>query len=147
MEEEKQEAEPTPETTPTPEPTTPTPAPEPEQGEVQIEKGKVTDEQLKEVESSDFVTISQLANKLHFSKFWIWELVTKGRIKAIKPLGGQWRIPRSEYERLLKEGIPPMPRKPIEKPAVTEIVVDEEKVVSRVKEPKEPEEKPQKQFG
>ena len=40
-----------------------------------------------------------------------------------------------------------MPRKPIEKPAVTEIVVDEEKVVSRVKEPKQEEKKPPKQFG
>lgn len=134
--------------TPTPE-SEPTPAPvEEPAGEVQVESGEVTKEQLKEVEVGEYVTIKQVADTLHFSSAWIWEQITKrGRIKAIKPLGGQWRIPKSEYERILKEGIPPMPRKPVEKPKVTEIVIDERKVAERVKEPEKKEEKPPQLFN
>ena len=126
-----------PEPTPKPEPTpTPEPTPKPEEapGEVQIEKGKVASKQLKEIEQGEYYTIPQVAHKLRYSSAWIWDMIQTGRIKAIKPLGGQWRVPRSEYDRLAKEGLPPLPRKPREEPPVTKITVPAEKVV-KVKEP------------
>lgn len=151
MEKGKEEIEPTPESKPQSKPTKPIPEPKPvaepvpvpeeTPGEVRVEKGKVEPKQLEEIEVGEYYTISQVATKLNFSKFYIWELIQKGRIKAIKPLGGRWRVPKSEYDKLVKEGLPPLPRVAKEKPAVTEIVVEEE-VVSKVKEPQKQEQKP-----
>lgn len=111
----------------------------PEQpGEVMVEKGKVRPEQMKEIEQGEFLTIPQLAAKLAYGKSWITYLIQRGRIKGIKVLGGQWRIPRSEYERLIKEGLPPLPRMAI-KPPITELEVTE-KAQERIIEPERKEE-------
>ena len=58
---------------------------------------------------------------------WITMLVQRGRIKAIKPLGGWWKIPKSEYERLTREGLPPLPREKHKAPPI-QIKVSEDKI-------------------
>lgn len=115
-------------------------------GKPMVEKGKVAPEQIEEIEKGEYVTIAQIANELSYTRAWILNLIHQGRIKAIKPLGGNWRVPRSEYERIIKEGIPPMPREPVEKPPVTKIVVDEKKVIDKVVEPEKKGEKPSSIF-
>lgn len=101
----------------------PTPPPEP----IKVERGNVSPTQLEEIERGEYVTIQEVAAKLRYTGAWITELVQKGRIKAIKPLGTRWRIPRSEFERLLKTGLPPPPRERA-KPPVTQIHVKDEDV-------------------
>ena len=110
--------------------------------EVMIEKGEATDEQIAEIEEGKYYSVAQMARELSYGHSWMLELVRSGRIKAIKPLGGQWRVPNSEYQRIKKEGIPPMPRVAIEKPKVTEIEVAAETVKDKVKEPPPREEPP-----
>lgn len=111
-------------------------------GKPMIERGEASPEQMEELEKGQYVTIAQIANELSYTRAWILSLVQQGRIKGIKPLGGRWRIPRSEYDRIIKEGIPPMPREPAEKPQVTEIEVSDEKVIDKVREPEKKEGKP-----
>ena len=111
---------------------------------VQIEKGEVSKEQMQEIMTGEFITVKELAEKLRFSYPWvIWHL-QEGRIKGIKPLGGRWRIPRSEYDRVMKEGTPPMTKEKV-RPPVTEILVDN-KVVEKIKEPPKKEGKPPGNF-
>ena len=93
---------------------------------VMVEKGEVTPIQMEEIETGEYFTIKQIADKLRYSVAWITFLVQERRIKAIKPIGGRWRIPKSEYQRLTTEGIPPLPREVV-KPPVEEIEVSEEK--------------------
>lgn len=104
-------------------------------------KGGVPSEQFEEIQRGEFLTVSEVAGRLRYSYAWVIWMLQNERIKGVKPLGGRWRIPTSEFEKILKEGIPPVPRKKAEKPPVTEIVVDE-KVVRKVKEPEKKEEKP-----
>lgn len=111
-------------------------------GEIPIAKGEATPKQVAEIEAGQYRSVAQIAREFHFSHSWILELVRTGRIKAIKPLGGQWRVPNSEYERIKKEGIPPLPRVEAEKPLVTEIPVDEKVVKDKLKEPEKKKEPP-----
>jgi len=117
---------------------------EQKQGEVLIEKGKVPPEQLKEIEAGEFLTPGEVADKLRYSYQWVLWMLQDGRIKGIKPLGSRWRIARSEYERILKEGIPPLPRDVAQalKPPVTEIRVEEKKVMDKIVEPPKRKEPP-----
>jgi len=110
-------------------------------GAVLIEKGEVSPEQLKEIESGDFLTPGEVADKLRYSYQWVLWMLQDGRIKGIKPLGSRWRIARSEYDRILKEGIPPLPREQAPKRPVTEILVDR-RVEDKIKEPEKKEQKP-----
>lgn len=116
--------------------------PEEKLGEIPIAKGEVTKQQVAEIEAGQYHSVAQIARELQYGHSWILELVRTGRIKAIKPLGGQWRVPNSEYERIKKEGIPPLPRLEPEKPPVTEIEVNEEVVKDKIKEPEKKEEPP-----
>lgn len=100
--------------------------------DIKIERGQVSPEQMKEILSGAFVSVKQIADRLNYSSAWINGLCQQGRIKGIKPFGGRWRIPKSEYERIIREGIPPLPKEE-EKPPVTEIEV---KNPSKVEEPK-----------
>ena len=90
-----------------------------------VDKGSVSVQQIAEIEKGQFHTVQEVAKRLNYSYIWILYLVQGGRIKAIKPLGGRWRIPASELDRLLKEGLPMITR---EKPKMeaTTIVLDEE---------------------
>lgn len=115
---------------------------EQKQGAVLIEKGKVSPEQLKEIEAGEFMTPKEVADKFRYSYQWVIWLLQNGRIKGIKPLGSRWRIAKSEYERILKEGIPPLPREQAPKPPVTEILVTEEKIKDKVREPEVKDRKP-----
>ena len=118
-------------------PPAPKPAPLAEQA-IDVAKGEATPAQIKEITAGYFFTIKQLAQELGYGTAWIIALVKRGRIKAMKPTGGQWRIAQSEVERLRTEGIPPLPRKPPELKPDSEIVVTgkhEERV--RAKEKKE----------
>lgn len=107
----------------------------PKVGKVIIEKGEVSPAQMQEIESGDFVTVSWVASKLNYSYTWVLWQLQLGRIRGIKPFGAKWRIPRSEYDRIVKEGLPPMPREEAAKPAVHEIIVDEAKVIQKVNPP------------
>ena len=104
------------------------------QGKVILDKGEVTPEQMEEIEQGEFLTVSEVADKFRYSYQWVLWMLQEGRIKGIKPLGGRWRIPRSEYERILKGGIAPMPREQAAKPPVTTINVDEKVVAEKIKE-------------
>ena len=119
-------------------PKPPEPAPVAQQP-VDVEKGEASPEQIDEISTGHYYTIKQLASDLGYSESWIYNLVTDGRIKAVKPLGGRWRIPPSEVRRITTEGIPPMPRAKPEVDA-SEIVV-EGKHVDRVQPREKPEEK------
>jgi len=115
-----------------------------EHGDVLIEKGEVTEEQLKEIEAGEFLTPGEVADKLRYSYQWVLWMLQEGRIKGIKPLGSRWRIARSEYEHILKEGTPPLPRDiaPAQKLPVTTIQVDDKKIIDKIKEPPKREEPP-----
>ncbi len=59
--------------------------------------------------------VRDLAILLGCSSRWVTRLIRQGRIEAFQPLGGHWRIPPSEVERLQREGVPPHPRRvPVE---------------------------------
>lgn len=118
-----------------------------EKQELAIEdKGKATKEQIAEVKLGKFLTVKQVATSLGFSTAYVSYLLKgdkrKGippRIHGVKVLGGSWRIPESEYERLIKEGPLPL-KKPDEEKQVTKIKVEAEEVVDtpdeKVKETK-----------
>ena len=94
-------------------------ASEPEQETiVDIEKGTAEPEQISEVERGEYVTVKEIAINQRYSTAWISLLCKTGRIKAIKPLGAQWRIPKSEFQRIATGGLPPMPRKSPDKPPI-----------------------------
>lgn len=109
-----------------------------EKKELAIEdKGSHTKEQVEEVrEREGYLTVKEVATDLKFSTAYVSYLLAgdpkKGippRIRGIKVFGGSWRIPKSEYDRLIKEG--PLPLK---KPG-------EDKEVTRIKVEGEPEER------
>lgn len=113
---------------------------EPKLGKVSVEAGEVTPEQMEELEAGEYFTIAQVAHRLRYTSAWINELVRQGRIHAIKPVGGRWRVPHSEFERLIKEGIPPMTREHPQ-PPVRGIEVDEETHKRLVRESEEKKER------
>lgn len=112
------------------------------EGKVRVEKGEVAAEQMEEIKGGEYYTVGEVANRLRYSYTYILLLLQEGRIKGIKPIGGRWRIPKSEYNKVIKGGIPPLPREKEEekKPQVTEIQVDEKmaKKIERKEEEKPP---------
>ena len=98
-------------------------------------KGEITPEEAKVVAKGDYVTIKQLANTLGYSVAWITLLVQEGRIHGTKPLGGNWRIPKGEIERLTKVGL----RKPVTASEVeaSEIKVTDEHINRVITKPPE----------
>lgn len=135
---EKPTEKPKPAEVPTPEPVVKPPEPAPAE-EIDIAKGEATPAQIEEIKAGHCYTIKQVAQELGYGPAWIISLVKRGRIKAVKPTGGQWRIAQSEVDRLRTEGIPPLPRKQPEVKA-SEIIV-ERKHEERVKPKEKPEEK------
>lgn len=110
---------------------------EEKQQPVAVEAGKVSPSQMAEVEAGAYYTVGQLASKLNYSRAWISYHCKHGLIRAVKPLGQQWRIPKSEYERMTKEGVRGLPREPKKKPVVV-LEVAEDKVAKVAEEkPKE----------
>ncbi len=83
------------------------PKEQPEKVEQTVAGAKLTEAEIKEVEEGKWHTVKEIATKLDYSNAWISGLCEKGRIHAIKPVGGQWRIPDSEYGRVMEKGIPP----------------------------------------
>lgn len=80
---------------------------------IAIELGDISGEQLEEVQTKgQYWTIKQLATELGYTTIWVHKLCQAGRIAAIKPFGGHWRIPDSEAQRVMKEGATPMARIP-----------------------------------
>ena len=94
--------------------------------QIAIEEGAATAEQVEEILEGKYCTIKEIATKLGFSPAYISKLCKQGTIKAVKPLQGHWRVPLTEAERIMKEGIPPMPRVKVEKEPVTYIEVSRE---------------------
>ena len=104
-----------------------------EKDKIIVERGEASDKQVEEVRTGNFYTVREVAEKLNYSYTWIIQLCQSGRISAVKPVGGNWRIPKSEYDRMISEGIPAptVPDKPEEKAEdlpVMEIEVAEEHV-------------------
>jgi excisionase family DNA binding protein len=52
------------------------------------------------VKQPEFLTLGELALYLRVSRTTAYQLVTTGKVPAVK-VGGQWRIPRMELERQL----------------------------------------------
>jgi excisionase family DNA binding protein len=98
----------------------------------QPESSILTPEQQQEIEEGKSYTIKQLATRLNYTTQWLTQLCQDGRIKAIKPFGGHWRIPKSIGDKLISQGIPPPPRKAPAKPSNTQTIVVPEKDVPRV---------------
>lgn len=124
---------------------------------IEVERGEASGEQVEEVKAGNFYTVREVADKLNYSYTWIIQLCQSGRIHAVKPVGGRWRIPKSEYDRMISEGIPvpTSPDEPEEKEdiPVMEIQVEDDRVTKTEIEPKEKEkelvspEKPKKKKG
>lgn len=98
-------------------------------------KGEITPTEAKAVAKGEYVTIKQLANTLGYSIAWVTLLVQQGRIHGVKPLGGNWRIPKGEVERLTKVGL----RKAVTAPEVnaSEIKVTDEHINRVITKPTE----------
>lgn len=109
--------------------------------ELRIEQGAVDLEQMVEVEGTEWITAPQLAAKMQYSREWIRCLLQSGRIRGVKPFGTHWRIPKSEYERLVRVGVPPPPRKP-RQTAVADIEATDDQMAKIV--PTQDETTPQK---
>ena len=93
---------------------------------IETEKGSMTEvEAQKMVEGGRWYSPKQIADKLGYTTAWICALLEQKRIKGHKPLGGRWRVPPEEYEKLLKEGIPPLPRE-VPRPPPRRILVPKE---------------------
>lgn len=116
---------------------------------IAIEEGAVTPEQIQEIVEGKYWTISELAERMGYSTTWIQMQCKNGRIRGIKPLGHRWRIPESEVQRVLKEGIHPLPREE-KRPEPTRITVPAEKadkVAPHRREEEEEEEEKTKEEG
>ena len=90
--------------------------------EPDIEQEEALEECLQDYHAPVFHKVKELADELYCSSSWITQLLRDKRIKGI-PLGAHWRIPHEEYEKILREGIPPIPEKkpsPIHKIYVNE---------------------------
>lgn len=112
--------------------------PEEEKTELAVEdKGVATKDQIAEVKLGKFYSVKQVATSLGFSTAYISYLLAGDSVKDIPPrihgvkvLGGSWRIPQSEYDRLIKEGPLPL-KKPDEDKKVTTIKVEADEVVDK----------------
>ena len=62
-------------------------------------------------EGKGHVTVKWLADTLGYNSAYISLLCKQGRIKAVKPVGGLWRIPREEADRIVSQGLPEKPGK------------------------------------
>lgn len=111
--------------------------PEPKTG-IDIESSNVSPAQMDEIEAGDHVSVKKVATDLGYTTAWISLKCKLGQIKAVKPTGGQWRIPRSEYERLRTQGFPIIPQQR-PKPHVTEVEVspEQERVIAPELQPRE----------
>lgn len=103
---------------------------------IEVEKGHITMSQEEEVARGQWMTPKQMADALGYTRAWVSELCATGRIKAIKPTGGQWRIPHSELERIRSEGTPPVRRRHYA-PKSTRISVEPERARRIAPEPKQ----------
>ena len=84
----------------------------------------VTPEQASEVARGEFVTAGELAREINYGKRWIVHLAKTGRIAAVKPTGGQWRIPVSEVKRIKEVGTPSRSKKTEEPEEPSEVLVN-----------------------
>ena len=57
--------------------------------------------------ASQLLTLSAFAREFDISYRAAWAMVSSGQVRAIRigPRGGRWRIPISEVERLLTDGV------------------------------------------
>ncbi len=108
--------------------------------------GSASPEQLREIEEGRYYTAKELSSKINYSIQWIAWMCRNGRIQAVKPFGAQWRIPRSEGDRIISQGLPAIPRpqppKPQDDDDVVRIRVSKEKA-EKVR-PKQPESEKEK---
>jgi len=113
---------------------------------LRVEKGsELTAAELQEVTVGRYWTIKQLADKLAYSNTWVTGLCQSGRIKAVKPFGGYWRIPQSEIDRIMQHGIPSPPKEA--SPEIIEQPINvPETVTERITKQEEERKKVEKKF-
>ena len=63
---------------------------------IAIAQGEVSEAQLEEIKQKQWYSVKDVAIVTCYSTAWISYLCKMGKVKAIKPVGGQWRIPESE---------------------------------------------------
>ena len=82
-----------------------------------------TEEEKQDLVSGAYWKPVQLAEALSFSTIYIQILCAKGVIRAIR-YNHRWRIPKTEIDRILKEGVKPLP-KPLQSIPVEKLILDE----------------------
>ena len=85
-------------------------------------------EEQKEILRGECISPRELAQMLHFSRVWATMMCQQGRVRAVK-LAGDWRIPKDEALRLLRDGIEPLPKAPKLVPVQRLILTEEQKQV------------------
>ena len=67
-----------------------------------------------DIDTSRMYTVKEVASYLRFSTTYVRDLIREGRIKGVKPTGGQIRIPGAEVVRVVggvqREGSVPQPQ-------------------------------------
>lgn len=85
----------------------------------------------------EYYRTHELAKKFNYRTAWISYLCKIGRIKAIQAVGGQWHIPKEEFEMIVKRG--KLPKKRAKPSPVIDIVVPagpQDKVAPKIPEEK-----------
>ena len=95
----------------------------PEKTDASAKGAGTAPEQTGEITKGEFRTLREVAKEIGYTKRWLEYLAKTGRITAVKPTGGHWRIPASEVERIKKTGIPPRSRKTEEPEEPSEVTV------------------------
>jgi len=83
-------------------------------------------------EGQENVSVKWLATKLGYTRTYISILCKEGRIKASKPLGGNWVISREEVDKILTKGLQVKPGKD---PEVNKIKLTEEQRKQLIPDP------------
>lgn len=111
---------------------------------LELEQSNVTPGELEEIEAGDYMSCKQIATQLGYTTTWISTKCKMGQIKSVKPVGGQYRIPKSEYDRMRSQGFPIQPQ-PRPKPKVESIEIKNEQLDKVAPEIKRKERKQEKE--
>ena len=109
--------------------------PKPPKLDASTKNTKITPEQVDEVAEGKCMTVRELAEDLKYSVGWIAQRVREGRIAAVKPLGGRWRIPMSEVRRIKEAGLSPPPKKSEPEPEESSAITVDSHHMERMKGP------------
>ena len=92
-----------------------------------------------------FWSPKELAAKMACTQSYIYLMIKQGKIKVVRQ-GRLVKISPEEAQKILTEGLP-LPPKPEPKVEAEEIVVEDERIVKKLKPPPEPTEEPTPEKG